>query len=350
MLHLKQAKQDQDVPALALDSAHAVAFHTGLGAPSYPSTSTPLKGYLNEHNIAAYAANVYSKQGIALVSDGASAGVLSKWTEQFFKDVKAAPGSDFSNFKPSTYYGGEQRTAHGGGNSLVIAFPGFSLGAFKPEIAVLEALLGGHSSVKWAPGFTLLAKATAHGATASAANLSYSDAGLFTIQINGAAQSVRKTAEEAIKALKGVAEGTVSKEDLTKAISKAKFDALVSSESGSSTLLSAGSGIVHNGKPFEVVETVKGIESVSAEKLKSVCIYAGTSYSTIANRTRRLLRRLSMERLRWRLLVISLRYHSQRSWVSKHKRLCDIWTCTNHSARYWILQTSIVPIVYLSRS
>ncbi|KAI8630838.1 ubiquinol-cytochrome C reductase complex CORE protein 2 precursor [Xylariaceae sp. FL1651] len=271
VLRLKQAKLAGDVSALALDAAHSVAFHTGLGASLYPSPSTPLKGYLNENTIADYAGAVYNKPNIALVGDGATSTALHKWTEQFFKTVPSSATSNLKlNSKATTYYGGEQRTSHTGGNALVIAFPGSSFGTFKPELAVLAALLGGQPNIKRSPGFTVLSKATAaSGAAASATNLVYSDAGLLTIQIKGSAASVRKTAEEAAKALKSIAEGSTSKEDLTKALAKAKFDALASSESGISTLLAAGSGIVQNGKPFQIVETVESINGVTADKLKN---------------------------------------------------------------------------------
>lgn len=275
VLHLKQAKLAGDVSALALDAAHSVAFHNGLGASLYPSPSTPLGSYLNENSIADYAGAVYNKSNIALIGDGASSQALQKWTEQFFKAVPSSATSSVTlNSKASTYFGGEQRTSHTGGNALVVAFPGSSFGTFKPEIAVLTALLGGQSNVKWSPGFTVLSKATSAnpGAKASAANLTYSDAGLLAIQINGAAASIRKTAEEAVKALKGIAQGTISKEDLTKAVAKAKFDALEASQSGVSTLISAGSGIIQTGKPFQIVETVQSIDGVTAEKLQAVSL------------------------------------------------------------------------------
>ncbi|KAI0547334.1 ubiquinol-cytochrome C reductase complex CORE protein 2 precursor [Xylaria curta] len=272
VLHIKQARLAGDVSALALDAAHAVAFHSGLGASLYPSPSTPLKGYVSENTIADYAGAVYNKSNIALIGDGATPQALHKWTEQFFKGTPSSATSGLRlDSKASTYYGGEQRTSHTGGNALVLAFPGSSFNAFKPEIAVLTALLGGQPNVKWSPGFTVLSKATsaAPSVSASASNLTYSDAGLLAIQINGAAASVRKTAEEAVNALKSIAAGTISKEDLTKAVAKAKFDALEASQSGVATLLSAGSGIVQTGKPFQVVETVQSINGVTAEKLQT---------------------------------------------------------------------------------
>jgi ubiquinol-cytochrome c reductase core subunit 2 len=302
VLHLKQAKATHDVPALALDAAHAVAFHTGLGAPLYPTNTTALKSYLDENAVADFASSVYTKSNIALVGDGATTKALTQWTDQFFKKVPASsPSLPASSTKATTYYGGEQRTAHTSGNSMVIAFPGSSFGSFKPEIAVLAALLGGQSNVKWSPGFTLLAKANAAspGATATATNLAYSDAGLLAIQVTGAASAIRATAGEAIKALKSIAEGTVSKEDLTKAIAKAKFDSLSASESGLETLLSAGSGIVHNGRPYQVAETVKSIDGVTADKLKTVSCPTPLSSEVSTNVVSRLPRRSSMERPRW---------------------------------------------------
>ncbi|CAJ2511038.1 Uu.00g066630.m01.CDS01 [Anthostomella pinea] len=285
VIQLKQVRLARDVSALALDSAHSVAFHTGLGAPLYPTPSALTKSYLNEFAIADYAGAVYAKSNIALVGDGTTSNALGKWTEQFFKAVPASSSSSTAlNLKATTYYGGEQRTAHTGGNSLVIAFPGSSFGTFKPEIAVLAALLGGQPNVKWSAGFTLLSKAAAAapGATATATNLAYSDAGLLTIQVNGAAASVRKAAEESVKALKSISEGTVSKEDLTKAIAKAKFDALEASQSGISTLLSAGSGIIHTGKPFQIAETVKLLDGVTADKLKTAAKGLTDGKATVA--------------------------------------------------------------------
>ncbi|KAK7755070.1 ubiquinol-cytochrome c reductase core subunit 1 [Diatrype stigma] len=272
VIHVKQAKLAGDASTVALDAAHAVAFHKGLGASEYPTPTSNYKSYTNEHSIADFAGAAYTKSNIALVADGASTNVLSRWTESFFKNVPASSTSSTTlNAEATQYYGGEHRIAHPGGSSFVIAFPGSSFGTFKPEIAVLSALLGGRPNVKWSPGFSLLSKANGAnpGAISAATNLSYSDAGLFTIQIKGAAGAVGSHAKEAALALKSISEGKTTKEDLTKAIAKAKFDALVASESGVETLLSAGSGIVHTGKPYQVIETVKSIDGVTAEKLKA---------------------------------------------------------------------------------
>ncbi|PNY29444.1 Cytochrome b-c1 complex subunit 2, mitochondrial [Tolypocladium capitatum] len=271
ILQLKQAAVNADVPALALDNAHSVAFHTGLGAPVYPSPSTPYQKYLNEEYIASYADVVYTKPNIAIVADGASPDSLSRWVDQFFKDVPVASQSGQAlKVEASKYYGGEQRTNHAGGNSMVIAFPGSDNAGSKPEIAVLASLLGGRSTIKWARGFSMLSKATAGspGLSISATNLAYSDAGLFAVQLSGPAASVRKAAEETAKALKSIAAGTVSKEDLTKAIANAKFDALEDAQLRGASMLLAGSGIVNSGKPSDLAALASSIDSVTTDKLK----------------------------------------------------------------------------------
>ncbi|OHE96138.1 peptidase M16 inactive domain-containing protein [Colletotrichum orchidophilum] len=270
VLRLKQS--GTSAAALALDSAHSVAFHSGLGSPSNLTPSIPIQPYLSEYAVSEFAQAAFAKPNIALVADGASAANVSKWAEQFFKSVPSASSGKLAlNTTATKYHGGEQRTYSPSGNAFVIAFPGASNGQVSPELAVLAALLGGKSNIKWSTGFSLINKAVGvvPGLSASTVNLSYSDASLLTVQLAGSASAVRGAAQETVKALKSIAEGAVSKEDLTKAIAKAKFDALEASEKRSGSILLAGSSLVHNGKAVDATEAIKSIESVTAEKLKA---------------------------------------------------------------------------------
>lgn len=283
VLHLKQAAFNADVNALALDNAHAVAFHNGLGAPVYPTPSTPFQKYVNEEYIASYADVVYTKPNIALVAEGAPTEALSKWVGQFFKDVPAASkGGQGLKTEASKYFGGEQRTSHTAGNAVVIAFPGSEITNAKPEVAVLAALLGGQSSIKWSSGYSLLGKATAGtpGLSVSTSNLAYSDAGLLAIQLSGPAASVRKGAEATVKTLESIANGSASQEDVAKAVANAKFNALDNAQQRESSVHLAGSGIVNTGKPYDVASSVKAIESVTADSLKTVS-YESPDYRLI---------------------------------------------------------------------
>lgn len=223
--------------------------------------------------MAAFAQAVYTKPNIAIVADGATQDNLTKWIDPFFRDVPSSSTSPLQLFtEASKYYGGEQRTSLSGANALLIAFPGFNLSSDKADVAILTALLGGESNIKWSPGFSLLGKAAAAapGANIVAKNLAYTDAGLLTIQVTGSPVAVRKGAEEAVKALKSVAESGVTKEVLTKAIAKAKFDLLSANELTGAGMVSAGNSLIHGGKIFEVASALKSYESVTAEKVKAV--------------------------------------------------------------------------------
>ncbi|KAI3401172.1 hypothetical protein diail_318 [Diaporthe ilicicola] len=283
IVHLKQAKLTNNALSQALDNAHSVAFHKGLGSSIYPSSSTTLGPYLNENSIAAFAEAVYTKPNIAIVADGTTQANLSKWVEPFFRDVPASASGLQLFTEASKYYGGEQRTSLAGSNAMVLAFPGHNLHSDKADVAVLTALLGGESSIKWSPGFSLLSKASAaSGSSIRAKNLAYTDTGLMTIQITGSSAAVRKGAEEAVKALKSVSESGVTKEVLTKAIAKAKFDLLSQNELTGTGIVSAGNSLIHGGKIFQVAEALKGYEGVTAEKVKAAAKAVLDGKATVA--------------------------------------------------------------------
>lgn len=258
---------------LALESAHGIAFHRGLGSPFLPSAS--LK-YLSSDSISDFGSKAYTKPNIAIVANGASQAGLTKWVGQFFKDSPSSASTQLSS-EATKYFGGEERIANGSGNSLVIAFPGsssFTSGSsYKPEIAVLTELLGGQSTIKWSPGFSLLSKITASvpGASATTSHFAYSDAGLLAIQLSGSAPAIRAAAAETVKTLKAISEGSISQEDITKAVALAKYKALEEGQNIEAGLVSTGSGLLHGGKAFQIDEVSKSIQAVSADKLKSVC-------------------------------------------------------------------------------
>lgn len=275
-IHLKQKRAYANTAQIASDAAHGVAFHRGLGAPLYPTLNTPLATYLNEESVSEFASSAYTKQNISVVANGANQAELGKWVGEFFGDV-STKGSHELPSKATKYYGGEERIAHSSAqNAFVIAFPGsssFTAGSsYKPEIAVLAALLGGKSTIKYSPGFSLLAKAAASapGANISTTHAAYSDAGLLTINFSGPALSVNSAAAEAVKALKSIADGSINKEEFTKAIALAKYRSLEEGQNIESGLVATGSGLIQGGKPFQIDQVTKSIESVSQESLKTV--------------------------------------------------------------------------------
>jgi ubiquinol-cytochrome c reductase core subunit 2 len=258
-----------------LDSAHILAFHRGLGY----SDKSPQQKYLSPESIAAYSTAAYSKSNFSIVANGADHGELSKWVGEFFKGYNVVPVEDAPKIESeqTKYHGGEERIAHGAGNTIVLGFPGsssFTGGFYKPEIQVLASLLGGESSIKWSPSFSLLAKATAdlaglHVKTKSAI---YTDAGLLYVLLNGSASNVAKAAHEVVKTIKAVAGGQISKEDVQKAKASAKFKELEFGQVADAAIQLTGAGLVHGGKAYQIDETAKAIDGVTEEKVKQVSI------------------------------------------------------------------------------
>jgi ubiquinol-cytochrome c reductase core subunit 2 len=317
LIKMAQKKLLGDVSELAINSAHGVAFHRGLGTPLFPSSSTPLTKYLNADSIAEYAKKAYTKSNIAVVANGASQADLTKWVGEFFTD--AYTGEGLSGPGATKYYGGEERIAHDSGNSFVLAFPGsssFTAGeSYKPEVAVLAALLGGKSNIKWSAGFSLLSKAASSfpGARARATHHAYSDAGLLTIEFSGSASAIKSATHEAVKALRAIADGSISQEDFTKAVANAKYNALEEGQNIEAGVVSTGAGLAHGGSAFQIDQIGKAVEAVSIEKLKAVCISIFQQIQVLTNT--RLQKQCWRARRQSRQSVISMSFLMQKNLV-----------------------------------
>ncbi|PGH23144.1 hypothetical protein AJ80_02775 [Polytolypa hystricis UAMH7299] len=262
----------------AVESAHKVAFHRGLGNPLVPSPSAPVNQYLVAEGIAGYAEGAYAKPSIAIVSNGSNTTDVAKWVGEFFAEVPtAATSSPFAPkaAQPAQYYGGEERIPSQAGNAIVIAFPGsnaFTTTGYKAEVAVLSALLGGQSTIKWSAGSSLLAKAASAfpNISVSTQNAAYADAGLLYVTISGAhAATVSSAAGAVVETLKKVAAGEVAAEDVKRATALAKFRALESAQSLYTGIELTGEGLIHGGKAFQIAQVGQAIEKVSDAQVKA---------------------------------------------------------------------------------
>lgn len=256
---------------LADNAAHGVAFHRGLG-----ETITPIDGvfekYISTDALASFAKEAYAKSNVAVVASGATSSELSKWVGEFFRDL---PTGSVKQGPASKYYGGEQRIASKTGNAMVIAFPGssmFGAAGYKPEAAVLAALLGGESSIKWTPGFSLLSQA-AQGFSqlrVTTKNLNYSDAGLFSVSLSGAPDQIAAAGKQVVEILKKTAAGDVNGEQIKKAIALAKFRALESVQTLETGVESTGAALINGSKPYNIEQYAQSIDKVSAQQVKDV--------------------------------------------------------------------------------
>jgi len=292
LLKYQQLALSSSPEKVAIDAAHGVAFHRGLGAPITPSESSPYEKYLSGDALAQFAQDAYSKSNVGIVATGPNSADVSKWVGQFFKDLPTGAPSSKYTVQPSPaskYFGGEQRIASKHGNATVIAFPGssaFGTAGFKAEASVLAALLGGESTIKWTPGFSLLSQATKGFSqlSVSTKNNAYSDAGLFTVTLSGQADQIAATSKNVVDALKKAAAGEVASDDIKKAIALAKFRALESVQTLETGLEATGSGLVHGFKPYQIGEIAQAIDNVSEQQVKEVCfespspIHASSTY------------------------------------------------------------------------
>lgn len=261
------------VTDMATNSAHSLAFHRGLGVPTASASQTPFTKYLDANAIEYFSKIAYAKPNFAVVANGADHGEFSKWVGEFFDDVPARAIESSVSEEQTKYHGGEERIAHDGGNAMVVAFPGsssFTGKFYKPEIAVLGSLLGGQSAVKWSSGFTVLANAAAPGAQVKTTSAIYSDAGLLYTTITGSAKGVAETAKAAVDAIKKIAAGEISSEQISKAKAAAKFKELEHGQDVRAGLELTGNGLVHNTKAYQIDEVAKAIDGVSEEAVKSV--------------------------------------------------------------------------------
>jgi len=260
--------------AMANESVHALAFHRGLGAPVHATSSIPFKKYVTADSIAEYAQSAFAKPNFALVANGVENSELTKWIGEFFEDVSSTPAVELKS-EQSKYYGGEERIAHASGNSLVLGFAGSSspVGNFyKPEIAVLAALLGGESSIKWSRGFSLLSK-VAEGAspntTITTKSHIYTDAGLFAISIDGPASDIRTIAPKVVETLQSVSQN-LGEEDFNKAKALAKFKELEFASGTQAGMEYTGAGLVRTGKPYQINEVAQAYDSVTLDQVKQI--------------------------------------------------------------------------------
>lgn len=262
---------------MAVNSAHSLAFHRGLGTPTASASQTPYTKYLDASTIEYFSKIAYAKPNFAVVANGADHGEFSKWVNEFFEDVPASATQETSIGKEQTkYHGGEERIAHDGGNAVVIGFPGsssFTGKFYKPEIAVLGSLLGGQSAIKWSAGFTILGNAASPGVKVKTTSAIYSDAGLLYTTITGSAQGVASTAKAVVDAIKKIAAGEISSEQIAKAKAAAKFKELEHGQDILAGLELTGNGLIHNTKAYQIDEVAKLIDGVSENAIKTVRIF-----------------------------------------------------------------------------
>ncbi|KAK9447280.1 Metalloenzyme, LuxS/M16 peptidase-like protein [Limtongia smithiae] len=256
LLKLDTTLAAKDPVFVATDAVLSAAYRKGLGLPLYAQPTDSISA----STVAAYKDAVYTKANLAVVGSGVSVAELSSLATDFLED---APAGVVSPTAPSTFYGGDIRVPSTYGNAVVIATP-----APTPEYAVLAAILGGSSSIKWSYGTSLLGAATP--GTAYAKVLPFAGSSLFTItaSVPASATETSAAAVAAVAALKSVAASGVDTEAVKKGIAASKFAALSAFE-GKEGLVSTGLGLLSTGALPEIAAIASAFDGVTAAKVQS---------------------------------------------------------------------------------
>lgn len=253
---------------LALDIAHQLAFRRGLGNSLFASPHSPVSA----DQVKAFAQQAFAKSNIAVVGTGISTEALTKAVSSAFGSSSAAASGSSLPSSATKYFGGEQRIPldlHASASAqptMIIAYGSTSTSG--PELAVLSHILGGTSSLKWAPGTSPLSLAADKipGSSAKAFALPYSDAALFGVIISApTSEGVKSLATEVSTLIQGLKK-EVKQDELKRAIAKAKFEAASATETKDG-LLTVVAPQLASGKLQSLEDTFSSFSKISASTI-----------------------------------------------------------------------------------
>lgn len=255
-----------DAKTQVMEKLHQVAFRTGLGNTIFASNES--LNSLKRTDIGNLL-ELFTADRITIVGTEVNHEDLTNLLEKVFVDVELPSGK--ASYIKSKFSTGEARIEAGPTCEAhyAIAFPGaaYSTSGDFAAAQVLASILGGERKVTHGSSSGLLAACAAPGCKATAHSLSYSDAGLLVLYMEGDGSSVKDVATKSIAILKNIAKNGVSPEILGAGKKAAQIDF----ESQASR-----NGRLQNFiKTPSVSETqnVISISSITAEQIKNVIFF-----------------------------------------------------------------------------
>ncbi|KAF8331843.1 Metalloenzyme, LuxS/M16 peptidase-like protein [Cantharellus anzutake] len=239
---------------IAIDTAHSLAFRSGLGNPLF----TTHRGDISVEDVRAFAAKAFTQDNVAVLGNGISSSVL---TSHIQKGLSKLPGGATTARSTTKYFGGEARIESPSRPTLFI---GFGTSSPLSALPVLAAYLEPTPSLKWTPGTSPLSKVP-QGASVEIVHETYSDGALLGVLVQAPTIAAAKEAGTiAAKALRNLS--SINKQELQKAISKAKFKAASALESRETTAVAIAPQ-VFTGKGDLVQSTLKELESIAESEV-----------------------------------------------------------------------------------
>lgn len=267
---LEQASQDPIVSGL--EALQATAYrYTGVGSTLFANPAVPVK----LDDVKSFASKAFTRSNLAIVASGLSHEQVEALIAQNFADV---PAGESLLPPPAQYYGGDHRApisdAHGHPLPQDHFFLAFEAGSHSnpAAVAVLQALLGGESSVKWSHGITPLARINQQvdGANVRSFNTISQGTGLVGLHVAAPQGKVTDAAKMAVQALQNVASGAPAAEDFNRAVANAKFSAAMRHEGARHVAHEALSAALLSNGTTSLEEKLSIIENVQASDVSSL--------------------------------------------------------------------------------
>lgn len=233
------AAANADPAIRAIEAAHALAFHSGLGS----SLFAPSHNSLTTEDVKSFAKTAFTKGNIAVLGTGIDQALLTQLVEKSLTGAAAAASAGTTS-SATSYFGGETRIeAHEGPQTVFIGFG--STGAPSAELGALAAHLSPQPSVKWSKGLSYIATVLPEGTSVQSVYLPYTDGTLVGLLVQGTnAANLKEAGKVAVQALKTVSTPSgITADELKKAIAKAKFNAASVVESRDGLVSAVGSKV-----------------------------------------------------------------------------------------------------------
>ncbi|KAI9507929.1 LuxS/MPP-like metallohydrolase [Russula earlei] len=270
-VHSESHAASQSAPTYALELAHALAFRGGLGNSLYADSQAT--GNITAEDIRdLHARAVGNPSSVAILGTGISAESLAKLFESAVSAHKTSVTPVPSAPAPSatTYRGGSTRIASAHGPQAVFVGFGSTALASVPALHALAAHLNPAPALKWASSAALLASGIPAGVHARSVLLPYSDATLIGVVLEGEdAAGLREGAKAVVGAFKDAAGGKVGREELARAVARAKFQVAAGVEAREGYVGALGPKVL-KGETASLQTVLDGIQGVSAASLSQV--------------------------------------------------------------------------------
>ncbi len=262
----------QSAPIHALELAHALAFRNGLGHSLYADSHST--GSITAEDVRdLHAQSINSPSNVAVLGTGISTESLAKLFETAISAHKASAATSTPSGTPApatAYHGGTTHVASTHGPQVIFIGFGSTASGSVPALHALAAHLNPAPALKWAGSSAPVASGIPAGVNARSVLLPYSDATLIGVVLEGKdSATLKEGAKAVVGAFKDASAGKVGKEELARAVARAKFQ-LAAGIEGREGYVGAFGPKVLKGETGSVQGTLNGIQAVSGSSLSQV--------------------------------------------------------------------------------